>query len=169
MNDIITLVKSTLDYEGVKWVLKAIDKEGSRYHLNHIFSLGNHVFATDGHRLHAYRTRQVKIPKGAYLPMVDKTQILLMPKDDVTGPDAIQVFPRHKPHKIFRIESAKDVSIPYTEMVRKMDEGETLNLKYFEDMINGVDYSPIFRHFGQGCPVWMKNGHRSGLIMPMRM
>jgi hypothetical protein len=169
METAITVSKQlTEDFEGIKWTTLACGKEASRFNLDMIFSLGRHVFATDGHRLHAYKPLHVTIPKGAYTFTMDKKQIILVP-GDAKMPDVMQVFPWKR--KILakpQIHNGKgNVSYTYTTLVRTADPSVTYELKYIEDLIRGTE-SGYFRYYGPEVPLWMKNGRREGLVMAMR-
>lgn len=168
MGEAITIGKVFADdFAGVKWVALAMAKESSRYHLNFVQSIGKHIVCTDGHRLHAYRMKDFVVPKGMYKLVATKQEVILIPAEaDVTGPDVMQVFP-WKEKTWRKAEIGRTVSYGYTNLVRIMEDTETVELKYYEDMVSGAEWGR-FRYFGGGKPIWMKNGRRCGLVMPMR-
>lgn len=77
-----------------EWVALAMPKNDVRFYLNYLYSDGNRLMATDGTRLHVYKTE--KYPAGFYDAAMNSVAV------DGTYPQIDQVIP----------SNVKEVSIP---------------------------------------------------------
>jgi DNA polymerase III sliding clamp (beta) subunit (PCNA family) len=165
----IRITKQNSDYTGILWVLKARSTEESRYHLHYIASKNGELIATDGHRLHIYKPEMI-IKDGNYEVITsNKNEIILEGVKEIEFPSWEQVFPKGKPSEEIMIEChSKDMGSAYTRLVRKLPEPNTINLKYFEDLLCICD-RVTFSIYGENEPIKLVSGKYRGLIMPIRI
>ena len=164
---LITLVHQDLDFHGFKWVLKAITRKMSSFKLDVIKIENDLIVATDGHRLHIYRTQGL-FSAGTYQVLVKtRTKIILEKVFDVNYPEWRQVLSvKGTPLKlkIGRIDS-----VGYTEIVRTMIQNETLRFDYFSDLASEMTKAFIPAASGEGVTFENFDGSMKALIMPMRV
>jgi hypothetical protein len=163
------IIKTNNDYVGILWVIKARSTEESRYGLQFITAKDGEIIATDGHRLHIYKTEMV-IKNGNYeVISSNKNEIILEAIKDIEYPKWEDVFPKDEPTKIIEIKCySKKVSEAYTSLVRCLPIENTVNLKYFEDLLC-ISNKVTFLIHKKEEPIEFRTGKYRGLIMPIRM
>lgn len=163
------ITKANNDYTGILWAIKARSMEESRYSLQFITAKDGEIIATDGHRLHIYKTEMV-IENGNYEVITsNKNEIILETVKGVEYPEWENVFLKDEPVKIIEIECySKRVSEAYTSLVRCLPIENTVNLKYFEDLLCISDKVTFLIHKKEE-PIEFRTGKYRGLIMPIRM
>jgi hypothetical protein len=99
----------------------------------------------------------------------NKNEIILEPVQGIEYPKWEDVFPKGKSTEEISVDLYnKDVSNAYTQLVRKLPEVNTINLKYFEDLLC-FDNRVTFSIYGENEPIKLVSGKYRGLIMPIRI
>jgi hypothetical protein len=168
---LIDLIYKNLDFQGFKWVLKAISREPSLKIYDVIKIQQDLVVGTDGHRLHLYYTKE-EHPCGVFKVLVRQRSKLILEKvSDINFPDWEHLLPKkeeiEKELVISRINSQG-----YTELVRQMNPDTTLDFNYFMDLDDSMTKVSATKDLLTGT-----NGilfedlsqTKKALIMPMRI
>ena len=158
------------DYLGLKWVLKAIKKDDTRYMLNRLSIDKTDAVCTDGHRLHDYYLKET-FEAGLYKPFCVKNEIILIQSNDGEYPKWKQLFletSAEKSIKIYPNKNLKLLNTSYAKLIRLMDEDEGLDLSYWNDILSfGTEYE--VRWYGDKKQIIFINQTHRAMIMPMRV
>lgn len=175
MKQAILIKKGDEDFEGIKWVIKAVSKEDSRYALNRLEIKDHIATATDGHRLHEYTlTKPEDFPNGLYFPFKIGNIIILIADDSGIEYPKVppELFPTAPP--IGRIENVSGnkktlgVDRAFAQIVRISPDCQSIQVDYLKDMLSTAETFDV-RIFGEGQVCQFNNLSKRGLIMPMRM
>jgi len=166
------------------WVAKAIGKGDVRAYLNYLYSTGDRIAATDGHRLHIIKNPdEKKYPEGSYLdvsgvvvsdvedfgfkyPNIDR---VIPPEDnqeEVDTQEVEQVMARHNPDS----KLAEAVTLlPLPVEINGMRQ-VACSTKYFLDATNQLEEGyRLFVGLGDITPIIrVVHGNRTAIIMPLR-
>ena len=158
--------------ENLIFVAKAVlKKDASRPQLGMIWSTGSEIVATDGHRLHYYKSDL--LPVGYYeIKKLTKTtiELLLYAGDDMPDfPDFARIMPdssKALPFKTHRQSSDQISTVgKYAEIIRAI-EVNTIDYKFFEDA-NTATMCSFYAPDGTS-PVLLVGLDVKAVIMPYR-
>ena len=164
---LINLAHKDPDFYGFKWVLKAITREMSSFKLDVLKIEEDLIVATDGHRLHIYRTQGL-FSAGIYQVLIKtRTKIILEKVFDVNYPEWHQVL---IPKGTIEEMTIGSIDSPgYTEIVRAMNKESTLRFDYFSDLASEMTKVFIPAAPKEGITFENFDGSMKALIMPMRV
>lgn len=157
-------------YEEFDWVLKAKEKEESRYGIHKVRIEQSEIVCTDGKRLHKANVEHL-FPIGTYDVIThNKDLILLSLSDDQQYPDYKVVLPNDIGEMV-SIEGG--IFSAYAKVIRAQSEDQTLDYKYLCDCLtpdkkNGISGNWKFKPTPNGGPIVFVNCTRYALIMPYR-
>ena len=162
---------------GEEWVIKARGKDDIRYYLNHVYSDGNRLIATDGHRVHI----MVKsLEPGFYDDNLQKVH----DTDYGKFPEIDRVIPSRKGKernfKSIMDEALADIKFVQggnpnrrgdLEAVSLGGNGGYVNRQYFEEAMSGFDEDEKIRVYQQlkNTAVKLTQGDRLAVIMPIKV
>ena len=169
--------KTTGDYEGLSFVLGAMTKEETRKNLQAILWDGSCYWATDGHRIHYYYANDNRAEVVVYtLASKDKNTIILEKNEDIKYPDitVLTLFRNNGPKWELEINTTPGHNVTnmgacsraYTQVIRHMEEDETLNFEYIKAL--PPDHYTVYFHGPKDC-LCFANGNKGAAIMPMRV
>lgn len=173
MEKAVWIQKNHPDYNGMKWVSRAVrkasdDREPS---LNHIEIAGSVATASDGPRLHEYQlTAPEHFPDGLYRPFMLKDNLIFILNEDppFVYPSTASLFPVEEPIKKLQISRGKGCLLDwaYTQVVRNVISQGTIQIRFLEEMLcGGVNWDVLFFEEARGLVFTASN--MRGLIMPM--
>ena len=150
-----------------KWVAKACAKPTDpRPILHYVYSDGARIMAADGHRMHAANADGLKA--GYYTKHGEPV--------DLDRPNPMgEYFAENAPTKNetptwtwTRATLPPGQTVGKYSAVRIADE-EGLQHEYLATAIGGMGEARVYKGPGRWYPVYITNGERSALIMPLRM
>jgi hypothetical protein len=163
MNQLYTFDKNPQ----MNFVAKAISKDATRPSIQHIYSTGTEIVATDSHRLHLSTTDL--LPAGMYEVIKNtKTQTLLQSvnSDDFPAfPDYNRAIPEADDPQEIDEKYNHPVQV-FAKVIRKMGTG-TLDLKYFTEAVE-TGFFDSFSVNGLHSPVLFIGADTKAVIMPMK-
>ena len=170
---IIELTKEDPECKNFWWVAKACGVTVPFNTENVLCIRDNAVYATDGHRAHAYYPKTEYID-GIYKILINRKYhiVLISAPSDAKFPEIEKVFPEHKDFK--EVDLHGDLSTAYTRLIREMSDEKTIKINYFQDAIK-TDLDIIaflYKETMQGkhLPIVFTESfkpERKALIMPM--
>ena len=157
--------KVSPEFKYISFVALAVSKDPTRHNITVIKSFGGRIVATDGNRLHQYKTDL--LPEGDY-KVIKKTKsevTLVMQDADEAGP-----FPNI--HRVIPemldgvdLDSASSHGA-YAQIIRAMAINH-INYDYLKDALSTGDQMQF--QAGDGfSPVLLKSDIITAVIMPMR-
>jgi hypothetical protein len=164
------------DYEGLSFVLRALDPDEPGRYPRFILWDGSCYWGTDGKRLHYYYAKSSNPEIGTYkLISKDKNTIVLDKVENIKYPDitVLPLFRNNGPKWEIEVnlnenqnEGQYALSTAYTKIIRKMEEDETLNFDFIKNL--PLDKYTVYSH-GSKDPICFANGNKGAAIMPMRV
>jgi hypothetical protein len=140
-----------------QWVALAMAKNDIRYYLNHIYSDGGRLMATDGHRLHVYKTN--KYPVGFYDQNMNLIEV------DATYPQIDRVIPENATRYEFE-ESPETAEL--SSKYPKIKHGFNWFMKSYIDAARVWVSTTQFKTCGKDKAVLVENDDCFAVIMPIR-
>ncbi len=173
MEKAVWIQKGHADYEGLRWVIKAIktiSDEGENI-LAHVEIAASIATGCDGNRLHEYELNAPEhFPDGIYRPFLSKENlILILNESGQVYPATVSIFPSGEPIKKLQITIGKGALFDwaYTQIVRNLAESYTLQIGFIQKMLQGgINWEVSI--FGEGKICLFVTPGKRGLIMPMR-
>ena len=141
--------------------------------LEHIYSTGQKIVATDGHRLHIYTPTECPLEAGYYQVIKKtKTEIILNPVElDQEYPDFERITPDREGKKDFTLyqydngrTAAPNLESKYAEVIRALPSG-TINIKYFQDAC--LNSMTSFKVTDGVSPVCLYGESLQAVVMPV--
>ena len=147
-----------------QWIMKATAKKDVRYYLQNLYSTGNTLVATDGHRLHL--CRNLDYSTGYY----DKSLNAI--DDEARYPDFERVIPKDasEPLRLGDITPEPMVHIIKDKPINRVKiHGTCVDAKYWNDATSGMTPEAMV-HLGEPFDaVKIVDDDRIAVIMPVRM
>jgi hypothetical protein len=173
MEKAVWIQKDHPDYDGMKWVSRAVRKAADEGEpaLSHIEIAGSVAVACDGARLHEYQlTAPEHFPNGIYRPFVLKGNLIFLLNEDppFAYPSSASLFPVEEPIKKLHISRGKGCLFDwaYTQVVRNVSEQVTVQIRILEEMLcGGVNWDVLL--FEEARVLVFTASNMRGLIMPM--
>lgn len=172
----IKISKTLSLYKKITFAVKAIDKDidsSGRYLLHLLCVKNNHIYCTDGHRVHIVElNKSDNIPVGLY--EVVRTQrnifyLLNVNEDMKKFPNINSIIPDIKSENILvnspRLIGDLDISKLLGEIYKK---GVAINYKFIEDMKNVNDGCWDVYVYSEFKPVLFINLPYRAVLMPFR-
>ncbi len=176
MEKAIIVKKGHDDYNGLKWVTKAvrINPEGDEEDdaLTRIQVQDHAATGCDGHRLHEYTLIAPEdFPNGLYRPFeVKKNLILIFDQTlDLEFPKFDSIFPNEQPLKELDVTAGKGPLFDwaYAEILRNIPSSHIYPIDQLKDlMLGNINWKAHL--FGQNKPCLFLSLNKRGLIMPYR-
>lgn len=170
MEKAILLDKTHLDYFGLLWVLKAIDKNNTFKTINRLNITEGLAIGTNGHRLHQYTlSAPSDFEMGVYKFFISDPQIILIKTLDkyVNWKEAL---PTGKPTKSIKVPATErewELNTCYAKLVRFLPGEEGIHLAYFKDALSFGEEYEVFWYEPFKQIVFSAKDHQA-IIMPMR-
>jgi hypothetical protein len=166
--------KTSVHFANLKFVAKAVNKakrQGSRVNLNYIYCDGARTMATDRHRLHIYTPdpdKEHPLSPGYYEAIKNtKSELHIIKADvDYEYPDVDRIIPTDEGLQSF--DAKGSLFGKFAQVIRSFDEG-SINTDYFADALTGTDlFDGMFKVKDNLCPILLKGGFLTAVIMPTR-
>lgn len=162
-------------FSALNWVFKAAWKEDNR--TRHFFYRilrveEEAIMSTDGRRLHLYRCRQNLIPPGDWTVLQLTREIAVLSRyGDLQSPDWKNTFPKEPAtrslHLNLWIPQKKNLSVPYTKLLRAMPADLSVDLAFLEDL-RGFDWEVRFYEGDhERTMLHFLNGAKEALVMDL--
>lgn len=173
MEKAILLNSKHLDYSGIKWVLKAIDKKKDLYNLDYLNITEGLAVGTDGYRLHQYT---LSLPDefeiGLYRFFIVNNKIILILDQKTTEyPDWKKLFLEAEPIKKLKLPVSlrqENLNTSYVRLIRWLPEEEGMNLSYLKDILSfGNEYDVYWYKLFE--KIIFVNGNHKAIVMPIRI
>lgn len=149
------------------WVARAMGNDDVRTYLNYVYSTGEEIVATDGHRLHLYKTD--KVPAGYY----DRKAIKVHDTDYQQYPDYPRLINtirngRCTFNDFELINHPLNGDRPYP-VYKLKDFG--LNARYLDEALwpFPLENKPVFEHGEIRESLKISYGDYTALVMPLRL
>jgi hypothetical protein len=158
------------NFLGIKWALKARDKESHKLHLENIIFDSDKWVATDGHRIHIYESQEA-YQKGLYESIINNNGKLVLKfvSDDTDKYPEWSSIPCSKKTPLeFEIDSPFHIpSVTYTNIIRCLEVSVTLDFQFVQDLLKQT-YDPWTIYIYEKLdPVYFVSDRKIGIIMPM--
>ncbi len=142
MEKAVWIKKGHNDYEGLKWIKKAVSLEDDNV-LCHIDIQAHTATACDGHRIHEYTlVIPEDFPNGIYFSFSAGKNLILIKDEskDVIYPETSQIFPTGEPLKELSVVMGPGplFSQAYSELIRNISAKESVMIDYVEDVLSGA-------------------------------
>ncbi|MCK4816966.1 hypothetical protein KA005_14450 [bacterium] len=157
------------DFPGIKWVLKARDKEDRRLIMRNILFDSNKWVATDGHRIHIYESQEL-YQKGLYESIVNNSGKLVLKfvSDDIDKYPKWSTIPcSSKTPLELKIDSGFYFSIAYSKVIRCLEVSVTLDFQFVQDLLKQTIDPWTVYIYEKADPVYFVSERKIGIIMPM--
>ncbi len=153
------------------FVAAAMSKDETRYALNFIYSTGERIVATDGHRCHLYAPEDCPLEEGFYKVMKRTKTVIDLLKTEVDGqyPDFDRIIPKDEGlvgFSTYTMEATNNAPLKLAEVLRGMATS-AISIDFFLDAINHESIS-MFRSGDGFEPIKFKGGFLTAVIMPLR-
>jgi len=156
---------NTAHFDQMEWILKARSKDPTRFSIQGVCVTSKRVIATDGHRLHTFKSTEY--PAGIYsLVSQTKKSIVLQKTEETNYPEIKAIFPKKYDKKLSIQHNSNDVGQSYTQIVRAIPEHLGVNQNYLDDCLaEGQWKIGILNNDG---PIRLRNCNKMAIIMPMK-
>lgn len=148
------------------WLLKAVATKDVRFYLEHLHSDGERLYATDGHRLHLFKTTDY--PPGYYNAALNNIAV------DHQYPDVNRVIREYSQWAhLNEIDYSDVVEISPCVTARRLKVNgkhiATINQQYWFDAISFLDEQSTL-YFGNSPleAIKIEDGDKLAVIMPLR-
>jgi hypothetical protein len=166
----IELFKKFSEFNGIYWTCQALSKyKDLRPHVKHLNIKNGEFTATDGSRIHHYKS-ELDIKDGFYsVPKLTAKHIILAKAgDNIKYPEFEDLFiVPNDAEKVQVYQDSWNCYAAFASIVRLLSEDATLNYKYLVEMI-GNDCWDAFVQKDEKRPIIFKLPKKIGLLMPMR-
>ena len=161
----ITITKDMAKFEGLKFVMKATNKNQMRPVYAKVNFKEWGAEATDGHRLHRaefvhnYELGTYEVIKNT------KALIILNPNDDNIYPDTSKIWPADKER--FALPEIKDQPKNFAALatiIRNLPDDAAINSDYLFNILNTDTWTCTYPETKEN-PMLFKNGTKSALLM----
>lgn len=145
----------------VQWVAKARSTDQTRRYLTQSYCDGQHLIATDGHRMH-----WIKAPEGMAKGYVDDKGAAI--DIDGTFPDWQRVIPQAEHSKEIHVQ---DLEATKRDRIMCYNIGGAyFNKKYIDDILNGDTSATVRYTDGPRDPIRFEfEDGRNAVVMPVRV
>ena len=151
-------------FDSMEWTLKARSKDATRFSIQGVCITPKRVIATDGHRLHTFKTTEY--PAGIYLLVSqNKKSIILQKSEETNYPDIKAAFPQRYDKKLTIQHDSNDVGQSYTQIVRAIPEHLGVNQNYLDECLTEGQWK--IGILNNGGPIRLRNCNKMAIIMPM--
>jgi len=141
-----------------QWVALAMAKNDVRHYLQYIYSDGNRIMATDGHRLHIVHK---SIETGFYNKEMIKVEA------NARFPDVDRIIPKCDKHMFLSEASLADhIYGGKTRPVYQIND-ITIDSAYLKQACS-VFTDPVIQYTDEMSPVLIKDENKIAVVMPMR-
>jgi hypothetical protein len=152
-------------FDQMEWTLKARSKDSTRFSIQGVCITPKRVIATDGWRLHTFKSTDH--PAGIYsLVSQNKKSIVLQKTEETNYPDIKAVFPKRYDKRISIQHHSKDVGGSYTQIIRAIPEHLGVNKNYVDDCLTEGQWK--IGILNNGGPIRLRNCNKMAIIMPMK-
>lgn len=178
VDPVYKFTKHASQFRVISWVTRALDKEDCRQSIDKLYSTGEELVGTDGKRLHAYRPSP--LPAGFY-QIVKRTkgeiQLCLLPPESYKYPDYVKMFPDVTAWRPgIAVSGALEAYSAYAQIIRALDEKETLNFYFLDDVLRDQGGFKVYVQKGDGKALYFEslgneqeNGLYRALVMPRKL
>jgi len=150
-----------------QWCWKAVAKKDVRHYLNFAYSDGRRLMATDGHRLHIWKTK--KYTPGFY----DSNMNMAHGTDFAKYPDVDRVIPLRT--KVAKVAMPHELEVRHQQVNGKpvpvyvLDDLVMINKELVDQALSGFD-EPIIRFDDATTAIKIEDGEigKTAVVMPMR-
>jgi len=155
----------------IDWLKKALPKDDIRYYLNYIYSDGKRLCATDGHRVHVYKTTE-------YAPGFYDSNMNQVEDINARYPDIDRVIPSidQRPNtcvydqlEFINIDADQSTAKFKQAYVIECDDEKIGINKLYMDHAASIFDNPIISFSDKHSSVLIKSGDKLAVIMPVRL
>lgn len=168
MKEYYEIGRYTKSYDEIQFVIKALQKysSGDRYFLHLLYVKKNHIYATDGHRLHFVKL-SIEIKDGLYkIARNDRILYLLYAEDQkVKYPDVLKIIPDETKGEIIEFGGNQGDTYISKLLGEIYKKGVAFNYKFLKDL--GIAQSWKIHIYGELKPVlFVSSSDYKAVIMP---
>lgn len=129
-------------FNGIRWVLLARDDRSTNETHKRLYSSGTHVTATDGYRLHRYKTDV--LPEGTYRVITATKNLIVVELNDIPN---MSEFLNNTLSEDGGKEICEGGKLPFVlaKIIRALPEDRSINPDYLKDALSvTTDFKVIY-------------------------